>query len=434
MKARDYDKVTVEVKVDGTPCNFSFLQLRQTMFGHHTFVVGGDFCTKDQIFKRPSSKRMQKLLGCALSIRIKDEEYGLTDFEGVIREVDTGDQGMIMIYGGSPTIMMADDYSMASFVENDLASIVKQTIVNVECKIEYKIELQNNCEIPYAYRYNESSYDFLNRLLSACGECFFYDGKKIIVGCFDGQDTLKPVSLSCKHDLSEMNVSFRLNNNHVEHTETKSLNKFIKNVLSLSKFIYGDYTIFPNRVSANCHAFNLLENSVYGNHYGNLSEKVMFKAKTHTCKVALGKVISIDTDLALPGFFNAEKNFRIVEIVHNYDTMGHYENEIVGISTDADYIPSWNVVLPMAVPEVAEVVDNQDPEKQGRVKVQYVWQQQEVLAHGGTSGWMRVHLAGMGSCNTLKDKHSFSVLEIGEQVMVVYEYGNPNRPFVIRRM
>lgn len=453
MEAKDFNKVSVEVQVNGTVCDLSSLELRQSMFGHHTFTVGVNYRAKEQGLWQFSPEQILEQLGSPLSIHIEDAEGASTDFEGVIRKIDIGgkesNQGVVMLYGGSPTVLMTDDYSMASFVDTDLASIVQETITGIGYKIEHKIEPLNNCEIPYICRYKESSYGFLSRLLSACGEWFFYDGKKIIVGFSAEQNSQEPVSLSYRYDLDEMKISSSLGNYDVEqydydptadrieqwpsYPDSKNPNKFTKKAFSQSKSIYGDYTILPSKIPV-CHGtFNLMENSVYAEHFGKLSGGSMLEAKTRTCKVGLGKIVSVDVDPDLPEFSRELGNYRIVEIVHRYDdTKSSYENEIVGINADIDYLPSRNVVPPIAMPEVAKVVDNRDPKNMGRVKVQFVWQQLEDHPQDKTSGWLRVQTPHAGSSEIVaKDRGFFFIPEIDDQVMVGYEYGDPDRPFVM---
>lgn len=452
MEAKDYNNITVEVRVNGTPCDVLFLELRQSMFGHHTFTVGVNYRAKELDLWQRSPEEILEQLGTPLSIRIEDREGGLTDFEGVIRKINMGgkesNQGVVVLYGGSPTVLMTDDYSMDSFVETDLASIVQETITNIGYKIEHKIEPLNNSEIPYICRYKESSYSFLNRLLAACGEWFFYDGKKIVVGFSAEQNSQEPVSLSYRYDLDEMEISSTLGNYDVEqydydptsdrieqwpsYPESKNLNKFTKRSFSMSKSIFGDYTILPSRIPVCYRTFKLMENSVYAEHFGKLACSSMLHAKTHTCKVALGKILAIDTDPALPEFSKELGNYRVVEIVHHYDAKGSYENEIVGINAGIDYLPMQNVIPPMAMPEIAKVVDNQDPKNMGRVKVQFVWQQLDEHPQHKTSSWMRVQMPNAGSSEAVdKNRGFFFIPEIGDQVMVGYEYGDPDRPFVM---
>lgn len=70
---------------------------------------------------------------------------------------------------------------------------------------------------------------------------------------------------------------------------------------------------------------------------------------------------------------------------------------------------------------VGVVTNNVDPSSLGRVKVQIpeLWAAQE-------SGWCR--LATVMAC---KERGCFFLPEVGDQVLVAFEYGDPSRPFVL---
>lgn len=453
MEAKDLNKITVEVKVNGTPCDFSYLELRQTMFGHHVFTINLNYRAKEQDLWEVTAEQVIEQLGSPVAIQIKDLEDTVVDFDGVITKVDIGgrdsNQGVATIYGGSPTLLMMDDYSMAAFVETDLASVVHETITNIGYPIEHKIEPLNNREIPYVCRYKESSYGFLNRLLSSCGEWFFYDGKKIIVGFSPEQNKKEAIELSYKHDLVKMNISSTVGNYDVEQydydptrdlitqwpslPESKNMNKFTRKAFTCSKTIHKDYTILPSTIPVCQKTFDLMENSVNATHFNKLSEGSLLKATTLTCKMALGAIVSLESDPLKAKYSKELGKYRLIDVVHRYDNdKCEYENDIVGINADVDYIPARDVVQPMALPEVAMVKDNKDPRNMGRVKVQFVWQQLEDHPQGKTSGWMRVQTPDAGTSEVVdKDRGFFFIPEIGDQVMVGYEYGDPNRPFVM---
>lgn len=453
MEAKELNKVTVEVKVNGTSCDFSYLELRQTMYGHHVFSIHLNYRAKEKDLWAVTAEQVVEQLGSAVNIQIRDTEGATIDFDGVLTKVDVGgkhsNQGEVVLYGGSPTLLMQNDYSMASFVETDLASIVHETVTNIGYKIDSKIEPLNNREIPYICRYKESSYDFLNRLLASCGEWFFYDGKKLIVGFSAEQNNKEVVALSYKHDLVRMNISSTLGNYDVEQydydptrdlitqwpspPESKNLNKFTRKAFNFSKTVYQDYTILPSTIPVCQKTFDLMENSVNATHFGKLSEGSLLTATTTSCKMALGGIVSLEVDPYMAKYSKELGKYRLVEVIHRYDeNKESYENDIVGINADIDYIPARDVVQPTALPEIAKVMDDKDPRNMGRVKVQFAWQQLEEHPQGKTSGWMRVQMPNAGSSESVdKNRGFFFVPEIDDQVMVGYEYGDPNRPFVM---
>jgi uncharacterized protein involved in type VI secretion and phage assembly len=67
------------------------------------------------------------------------------------------------------------------------------------------------------------------------------------------------------------------------------------------------------------------------------------------------------------------------------------------------------------------VTNNQDPEGLGRVKVKFPW-----LSEDNESDWVRIATFMAGP-----DRGSFFLPEVDDEVLVAFEHGDINRPFVI---
>lgn len=90
-----------------------------------------------------------------------------------------GEAGGVAIHGASPTILYENNGTLDSWMDQTLSAIIK------EATQEYgKVPLASNpkysAKIPYMAQYNESVFDFMNRLSAQYGEWFYYDGKKSI--------------------------------------------------------------------------------------------------------------------------------------------------------------------------------------------------------------------------------------------------------------
>jgi hypothetical protein len=70
---------------------------------------------------------------------------------------------------------------------------------------------------------------------------------------------------------------------------------------------------------------------------------------------------------------------------------------------------------------VALVTNNKDPENQGRVKVRFPWLDDTAESH-----WCRLSARYAG-----KDRGMYFVPEVGDEVLVVFELGDMNQPFVV---
>lgn len=67
------------------------------------------------------------------------------------------------------------------------------------------------------------------------------------------------------------------------------------------------------------------------------------------------------------------------------------------------------------------VTNNQDPDGLGRVKVKFPW-----LSDDNETDWLRIATLMAGS-----DRGSFFLPEVDDEVLVAFEHGDINRPFVI---
>lgn len=143
-----------------------------------------------------------------------------------------------------------------------------------------------------------------------------------------------------------------------------------------------------------------------------------------TCRIRIGEII----DVSFPDRMKLPPlgKFRIVGIEHEVRRDGHYSNSFVGVPDGTVHIPVPDVKRPLALPELATVKENNDNKGQGRVKVAFDWQK-----NGKTTNWIRVQTPNAGVSGAVpKNRGWVFVPEVGDQVMVSYEHGNPDRPYV----
>lgn len=180
-------------------------------------------------------------------------------------------------------------------------------------------------------------------------------------------------------------------------------------------------------------ASGLMLRAARNEHSGKLSDGSYLKATTSNCKIKLNSVIFVETDSKLDRQSREMDRFRVIEITHNFDdNKKSYQNEIIAVNADIEYFPIRDYEQPIAMPEVATVTDNADPENLGRVKVKFMWQKLDDHPQHKTSDWLRVQTPDAGSSDAVeKNRGFFFVPETGDQVMVGFEPGDPNRPFVM---
>ena len=438
MGASFLNLVATKVTVKGEEQKFVSLHLRQGFNRHHTFTVMVNYLSPNNTFQQTPEKFIG-YIGETASISFVHRQTGESyDFEGIITQVEMvgsmGGTGGVAIHGTSPTILYENNRTLDSWMDQSLSTIIK------EVTQEYgKVNLVSNPKyatpIPYMAQYNESVFDFMNRLSALYGEWFYYDGTKVYFGKPDRDNTEKIVY---DMDLEEVRLVANLvpgksarydyvaqeNKQHNADTPAKpdGMNDLQSIAHSCSEKAYTAKTTS----AADPHVTDKAELDEQMRIVKNASGANLLNIKGigKTCRIRIGEII----DVSFPDRMKLPPlgKFRIVGIEHEVRRDGHYSNSFVGVPDGTVHIPVPDVKRPLALPELATVKENNDDKGQGRVKVAFDWQK-----NGKTTNWIRVQTPNAGVSGAVpKNRGWVFVPEVGDQVMVSYEHGNPDRPYV----
>lgn len=438
MGASFLNLVATKVTVKGEEQKFVSLHLRQGFNRHHTFTVVVNYLSPNNTFQQTPEKFIG-YIGETASISFVHRQTGESyDFEGIITQVEMvgsmGETGGVAIHGTSPTILYENNRTLDSWMDQSLSTIIK------EVTQEYgKVNLISNpkyaAPIPYMAQYNESVFDFMNRLSALYGEWFYYDGTKVYFGKPDRDNTEKIVY---DMDLEEVRLVANLvpgksarydyvaqeNKQHNADTPAKpdGMNDLQSIAHSCSEKAYTAKTTS----AADPHVTDKAELDEQMRIVKNASGANLLNIKGigKTCRIRIGEII----DVSFPDRMKLPPlgKFRIVGIEHEVRRDGHYSNSFVGVPDGTVHIPVPDVKRPLALPELATVKENNDDKGQGRVKVAFDWQK-----NGKTTNWIRVQTPNAGVSGAVsKNRGWVFVPEVGDQVMVSYEHGNPDRPYV----
>lgn len=438
MGASFLNLVATKVTVKGEEQKFVSLHLRQGFNRHHTFTVVVNYLSPNNTFQQTPEKFIG-YIGETASISFVHRQTGESyDFEGIITQVEMvgsmGETGGVAIHGTSPTILYENNRTLDSWMDQSLSTIIK------EVTQEYgKVNLVPNpkyaAPIPYMAQYNESVFDFMNRLSALYGEWFYYDGTKVYFGKPDRDNTEKIVY---DMDLEEVRLVANLvpgksarydyvaqeNKQHNADTPAKpdGMNDLQSIAHSCSEKAYTAKTTS----AADPHVTDKAELDEQMRIVKNASGANLLNIKGigKTCRIRIGEII----DVSFPDRMKLPPlgKFRIVGIEHEVRRDGHYSNSFVGVPDGTVHIPVPDVKRPLALPELATVKENNDDKGQGRVKVAFDWQK-----NGKTTNWIRVQTPNAGVSGAVsKNRGWVFVPEVGDQVMVSYEHGNPDRPYV----
>lgn len=380
---------------------------------------------------------------------------GTMRFEGFITKMEAQrGENFFMIKVTAHTFdhLMTLGKTCRSYVDKTLAEIVQDVVDNYQNDIRAIINPAHDKTIPYTVQYNESDYDFLKRLASTYGEWMYSDGENFIFGKMDEKDKVKLAFL--KGEISDYNI------------ETEPVN--LSQEFVAGNYHKGDYSIHDiqednesidhpliNKIKeTSIDLAHRLRNNILVTHVGGLedasydktrqklqteveaarklSKTLGFSGRTISTRLNIGTPLDVENNLisnahdrALLSMGGVDEII-ITEVEHNINSDSSYYNTFKGKPLAMIDKPGYNaVVTPKCPASTAKVVDNEDPEELGRVKVQFLWQeasQEDEMI----SPWIRLVQPYAGL-----DKGVSFIPEIGEQVMVGFIGDNPEKPFVM---
>jgi len=442
----------IEIRIDGKTYDdeyiFSDMRLVQEIRkpNEFRFLMHKKISTKNENDIRFSLS--EKLLGknVAYSIKTKRKDGGgnvcqdTLAFTGIIFNVNTLRKNMkagmvIEITAYSPDYLLFDNPHCYSYENKTLKSIVAETLK------PYNISVQNNPrmadEILYSVQYNETNYAFMSRLASRFGEWLYYNGEKLVFGkiekskCVELHPEYDLFGYQYRLDVGHLNFS-HAHHNYLEDENTKitdPLDEVTHNmtdiVYSRSKSVYSKETFQHLKSSAAEENFDETKLAVKVQGLGKKAQMMICQGSTNRADLRIGSIIKIKEK-------DKETNLRdhgdllIYKIIHTINSSGiNYENEFTAIPSSCEYPPyTYSDCYPKARSQRAVVTDNQDPEQLGRVRVQFLWQQEQ--DDSLMTPWIRIAQPHGGD-----NKGFYFIPEIDEEVMVGFENGNAEKPYVI---
>ena len=439
----DWNQVHATVSIDGENRNYTHISLVQKFGQHHYFDIEV-LCSplvKENVWHH-EREGMIALQGKTVVIRMKHEFSGDESiFKGIITSIgmdgDKGVSGTLHYRGYSTTILLESGRTMDSFTDATLGEIVSEVVE----KYGNGISIVNNpafkSRIPYVQMQEESAYEFLRRLAWQYGEWFYYNGQVLYFG---NPYKEKDEKLVYDIDMDSMHFSScvapfhfsrhdYLSDSHMDmfgddSEAVRGINTYLANAMKTSEGMYRSQTTMYSH-TATGHPLDI-EHFTAVEKGRKVSSLVWMTGNTKTCRVRIGEPVVVQ----IPPNMCKRRDmgrYRIVELTHRIEVSGGYANSFKGIPASMEYIPTEDMRMPVAYAMLAEVTDNADPENLGRVQVQFAWQK----SRNKTTNWIRVRSLDAGSSETVSKNRGFVfVPEIGDQVMVDFELGDPCRPYV----
>lgn len=386
------------------------------------------------------------------------EEDNQLHFKGIIvnTSASRGYDGHYTLHVAacSPDYLLNDNANCRSFLNKTLKAIVEEVLAPYQESLQASVQPRFEGEIPYTVQYNESNYAFLVSLARRYGEWLYFDGKQLVFGSISLEEE-KTLELKFpKVNLSDYGIDMQIrpfNFSHIAPNHYKygkeegyrnkaGAEEAEKNLNKLNEASYIASTqLFKAKTIQYLNAASFDDGEDEGTEtILDFSTKVQArgqKAQMFTCRgsskvseLQIGKKIRISDQVVLENNRSEEikqEEMMIIDISHHFDNSLEYSNSFRAIPSKCDYPPyASGDVFPYSAPQRATVVDNLDPQKLGRVKVQFAWQAAQNPEM--TTPWLRISQPYGG----LRKGVQF-IPEIGEEVMVGFEMNNAERPYIM---
>ena len=384
------------------------------------------------------------------SLKAETDTIADITFKGVILSASGSRSStayVINVQAYSWDALLSDNQTCKSFEDKTLNDIINDVIDDYSDHLDSEVDSRFTDTIPYCVQYNETNYQFLQRLARRYGEWLYNDGERIVFGNLPEGETVKLAYPS--QDIPSYNVDLNMQHVAFNHVAS-SYNSYDANQKEGVEEMQKEYNTLSEQVfqaSQNCYVKPTLQNlhsGGFANSDGretilNVSTKTQargqkagmltYSGNTYCSKLKIGSTLLIVDNYITNSASNEKSKVNqdeilITELVHYFSADETYSNHFVVVPSACDYPPYSNSdVYPIAQSCRAKVRDNEDPNNLGRVRVQFDWQAQ--LDDGMMTPWLRMSqpYAGGGK--------GFSFIpEIGEEVMIDFEGGNAERPYV----
>jgi len=410
------------------------VELHQYNCQHDTFTIETPEDSFDA-FNEYIMEHSRDLLGESLTIKFHQYGKVVQHFSGIITRIyckrqTGGGYGTLYISGNAPSILLDQGKACHSYENKTLKEII--TLVSEgydnSAQVDSSAGVNTTRVVPYTVQYNESDYDFICRLANLYGEYFYYDGSKLIFGnklqeTIDLGENLNLIDEDFTLEMKPQDfeyINYAIDRAEVYRKDAESACCEYKNNPIQTDAKNASKKLFK-KIPQKYHSATSLEQSDIDLEEVVRQERDLRELSLKVTGRSRDPRLRMNTFACLTDInARAMETYRVIKISHYHSGM-NYENSFEAIPmmrTPADYNAE---AFPRAEQQPAIVKDNNDPQGMGRVRVQFFWQKGDEL-----SPWIRMiqPYAGNG-------KGFYFIPEVGEEVMVDFENGNAERPFVL---
>ncbi|RKW59267.1 MAG: type VI secretion system tip protein VgrG, partial [Prevotella sp.] len=406
----------ISVSIDGKRLfSFKSLELKQAINEHHTFTLTLDFEAAGSRYVH-NLKDNAQWLGKNMTVHAGEKKQ--TVFLGIITNVSLHKQdselGYLVIKGYSTTYLLENAPDFHSWNERTLESIVGE--LTKDAGVQAKIRPEHTAEVNYECQYNETDFDFIRRLAKQYGEWLYYDGKSLVFGKPDKEE---PVRLEYGIDLYSLDIGLQTlarplkvfsyhatdDNTLIENSPNRPEGQSLLGYKAFNASMEMFKTPSNQAAMPRIRYMKQLEAYTRKAQQSAAAETHYVEGTSSNALLKVGSVVRLRSSVI--GDFGALSkenlgDFIITEITHSVSEGSYYRNRFKAIPSGTLTLPAPDVSMPIAGPQTATVVSNDDPKEAGHVRVQMNWQTGNMQ-----TGWIRVMTPDAGSSDKVNTNRGF---------------------------
>ena len=389
-----------DIDIEGVRYHMDNFTLNQSLLTHNTLSFSMHKALPEEGINEPRFEVCGQIIGKQITVSLETvsiESESLNsggdtiadiEFKGFIASASaTRDNSSysIQVEALSWDALLDDDAACKSFEQKTLNDIVNDVVSDYSGHLETHVDARFTNAIPYCVQYNETNFQFLQRLARRYGEWLYNDGTQLVFGNLNKKDSVRlsypSIDIpSFSVDLKTQHVKFNhLSSSYNAYGATqkegidearKEYNQLSEKAFEMSESLYSKETL------QNLHSGGfadedgretVLNVSTKTHARGIKAGMLTYSGTTYCSKIKIGATLIVVDNFITNPIFNTKSpvdqdEILITNLTHHFTADKVYQNYFIGIPSECDCPPYSNSdIYPVAPSCRAKVMDNEDP-------------------------------------------------------------------------